>query len=241
MNRLLLFVSTLLLTAVSITAAKPSYESYAAKAERFFANSEWASAAAMYQVMIDMRPDIKSNYSRAIVAEGMRDGRDAQMAFFNGALQQGIPFDSLLTQVRRVSFQCGATDLYEHFLYNVRDTHQWMGRVVDGYLLDYYSFRCNGPQIVAYSRKMLEGLPDDPRYLLMLARGYLLQGNMTQAGEVYRQVLDINPDNFDALLYLGNYYLDTDPASPQGVDFLRRAYAVRPTPYVEKRLAALRN
>ena len=235
----ILFLLAAAMSANTQAAVVSDYSTYATKAQRFFDNREWASAAAMYQLMVSMRPEVKSTYPRAIVVEGIRHKHDSQMEFFDAALRQNIPFDSLLSQVRELSFACGQSELYEQFLHTLSSTHRWMERVVDGYLLNYYSFRCNGPQIVAYSRKMLVGLPDDVRYLGMMARGYLLQGDMKSAMNVYRHIIDISPDNFDALLYLGNYYADTATNIPEAIKYLRKAYEVRPTPYVQARLAKL--
>lgn len=239
MTILLTAVLTTMSTTVSTEAFDTPYAVLEAKAGRFFNNREWASAAAMYQLMIDRRPNVADTYARAIVSEGMRGRSVAQMEFFNGALQNRIAFDSLLTYVRNVSFECGSTDLYEKFLHTVNDSHAWMERVVDGYLLDYYSFRCNGPQIVTYSRKMLEGLPDNERYLLLLARGYLLQDDIDKAVDTYRRVIDIHPDCCDALLYLGNYYAGRSDGKQLAEDYLSRAYKLKPTPYVERVLSGL--
>lgn len=223
-----------LLSAATVTAA--DYAATMSKAERFFAHREWASASAMYQLLIDERPDETANYARAIVAEGMLGRQDAGMQYFNSALARHIPLERLLGEVRTVSFGCGATDLYERFLLAVQHSHSWMTRVIDGYLLDYYSFRCDGPRIVTYSTRMLAGLPDDPRYLHMLARGYLLDGDFDRAMDVYRHIVDTDPDNADALLALALYY-GRDPARTAEVkDWLQRAYALRPTPYVARLL-----
>ncbi len=237
LKKRILLASALLLTAVSITSFRVSAADYVQtqnKAERYFAHKEWASASAMYQLMLYEQPEVAETYARAIVAEGMMKNESAQMQYFNTALKNHIPLEKMLKDVRRVSFGCGSTDLYEQFLLVIQSTHPWMSRVMDKYLLDYYSYRCNGPEIVSYSQKMLAGLPDDISYLKYLARGYLLQGDLTNAMSTYRHIIEVDPDNTDALLYLGNYYRQNTDERDKGLEYLRRAYALQPTPYVAK-------
>lgn len=60
----------------------------------------------------------------------------------------------------------------------------------------------------------------------------MLQGLDAEAADTWRKILAIDPDNYDTLLYLGNY------CRMQGNDIeaealLRRAAAIRRTPYLE--------
>lgn len=231
---------TSLLTLLLITAgmapglSAADYLTNKSKAQRFFAHKEWASASAMCQLMLDERPNEDLIYAHGIVAEGMLGHSDAQMRYFNAAISHHIPLDQMLREVKEVSFSCGSTDLYEHFLLTVQSTHPWMSRVMDGYLLDYYSYRCDGPQMIAYSEKMLAGLPDSVRYLHMLARGYFLSDEIDKAMKIYRHIVDISPDDVDALLWLGNYCINITDLHDEGIGFLQRAYALYPTPYVSR-------
>ena len=49
------------------------YPQLEVKAERAFGYGEWASAAAIFDLMLEQKPDVPGTYGRAIVANGMRD------------------------------------------------------------------------------------------------------------------------------------------------------------------------
>lgn len=217
------------------------YEVLQSRADRFFEQKEWAQASAVYDLMLDERPAVTATYGRAIVSNAMRGDSVAQISLMQKALDNHIPFDSVFSRVRQTSFSLGKTSLYEHFLGHVRAAYPWMKRTVDGYLLRYYAYRKNGLMMVRYSDLMLAGAPDNVEFLTMRGRGLFLQNLEQEAVETFSHILDIDPDNYDALVTLGNWYadLDTSESRPQARDFLARAEALRSTPYVAARLRAL--
>ena len=98
--------------------------------------------------------------------------------------------------------------------------------------------------MIACSRQMLAGMPDHPDFLYPLAQGLLLDGRPDEAMKVYLKILAINPESLEALLYLGNYHADRARTSETdrqaAIDYLSRAAVLRSTPYISRRLAALR-
>lgn len=236
-----LLTATLIVIASAIASAASStpYDQLAVKAARFFSYGEWPSAAAIYSLMLEQRTDSVGVFGRAIVAEGMSGNRERQIQLLTQALNAHQPIDSVLTATEQASFAIGQTSLYENFLLTVKENEPWLSRVVDGYLLRYYSFRDNGPGIVAMSEIMLAGLPDDERFLYSLARGKLLCGDLPAAIDTYRRIVSLNPEAYDALLYLGNYYASDGNDPLQAIDFLSRALKIRFTPYVDKKLKTL--
>lgn len=224
-----------------MAAAAPSYDDYAVKAARYFGFGEWASAGALYAIMISERPDVIDNYSHAIVSAGMMADTVTQANLTHLALSNRINVDSLFTSVEQTSFEVGQTSMYEHYLQLVRRDSPWLTRVVNGYLLRYYTYRNFGPGIVEYSRLMLEGAPDSERFLMSLAYGYLLCGRTSDAVDTYLRVTVVNPLNYEALLYLGNYYADfsDDIYRSLARQYFQAAYNVRHTPYVARALKNL--
>ena len=63
----------------------------------------------------------------------------------------------------------------------------------------------------------------------------MLCGDMDKAVEQWQAVLEISPDDYTTLLYLGNYYADTGDMD-KARQYLSKAYGLRPTPYVKERL-----
>ena len=220
--------------------AQTDYDSYAVKAQRYFGYKEWASAGALYSILIADRPEVTDNYSHAIVAAGMLGDSIQQVNLTHIALTNQINVDSLFTSTERTSFEVGQTSLYENYLLLIRSDTPWLARVIDGYLLRYYSYRSYGPGIVEYSLRMLEGAPADDRFLMSLAEGYLLCGDITEAIDTYRLAAELNPANYRALLFLGNYYKEQPDDDSRSLArlYLQAANNLHSTPYVEE---ALRN
>lgn len=212
------------------------------KAERAFDHAEWASASALYDLMLEEKPAVPDTYGQAIVANAMRGDRAAEMRLMQKALDNHIPFDSVFSRVSQWSFHLGKTHLYEEFLKETRQEHPWMKRAIDVYLLRYYTFRRNGELMVEYSNMMLSGASDNAALLNNLAEGYMLMGDEKRGIETYMRVLDVDPWNLHALLSLGNLHaMKKDMYSAvKAVEYLEKAYSIHPTPYVAATLERLR-
>lgn len=241
MKRLLTIIlaSAALIASASVT----DYETLALKAERFYNQKEWQSAIAMYQLMLDSKPDNPAVYGKAIVASA--SARDTMQIgqFTRMALQNKIPFDSIFTYVRDESFALGKTDLYEKYLLGTASIHPWTKRAVDGYMTEYYLFRRDGKKMIEYATLMLKGLPDDIRFISILAQGYLLTGDSAKAVECWKRITELDGNNFEAYSYLGNYYYDCWKSNNtdinlrnMAVKYLSEAYAIKQTPYIYAKL-----
>lgn len=230
----LFFIILLWLPALMATA-QAGYDVTAGRAARSFEWKEWNSAAAMYELMLRERPDSLSSYTRAVAANQMLGNDEQAIDLVERAMAHGIGLSELLEQVRLTDFALGEGDRYGALLHRLTEAMPWMRRALDNELLRYYCFRDDGPNIVRYAKVMLAGLPESTEYLSLLARGYMLQGLDAEAADTWRKILAIDPDNYDTLLYLGNY------CRMQGNDIeaealLRRAAAIRRTPYLESLL-----
>lgn len=244
LRRLWLFLAVAASVAPWRAAAVSPYGVLQERAERFFSQKEWTQASAVYDLMLDEKPGVAATYGRAIVANGIRGDHKAQVALMQKALDNHVPFDSVFSRVRQSSFELGRTRLYEQFLTQVRNAYPWMKRTIDGYLLRYYAYRKNGEMIDCYSRLMLDGAPGNVEFLTLLGEGCFLQNLPDKAVEAYEAVLAEAPDNYNALVTLGNWYAQCaagGDAQAVGLarDYLSRAYALYPTPYVAARLARL--
>lgn len=239
MRKIFLFI----LAVSALAASATDYEALRVKADRFFEQKEWPSAAAMLDLMLDKRPDVASTYGRAIVVAALRGDTVAEMELMNRSIVNYVPFDSTFAAVRSVSFSLGKTNLYEDFLLRTKMSEPWLARTVDAYLMRYYAFRCNPAKMVEYSRLMLKGMPDNVDFLSTLARGLMLDGNAGGAIDTYQRILDIDPGNYDALLEIGNYnYMcwrenkSDRVALSRARAALSQAQTIRATPYVSETL-----
>ncbi len=205
------------------------------KARNYAADEEWASANAMYLLMTDIRPKLADNYGGAIVTATLAGDTITAMNMVERSQTNLVPIDSLFASIETHAFTLGRSSLYEILLYRIKARFPWLERVADRELLNYYIFRNNGKEITRYALSMLEGLPDSIRFLRLLAKGYMLSGQSREAIDVWQRILAIDPDNYDTLIDLGNYYAGErqyDLARP----YLENAYRLMPTPYVASML-----
>lgn len=212
--------------------ATADYKTTAAKADRFFDAGEWASAQALYSIMIDEQPKADSAYIKAIVAASAISDTVAASHFLTEAMKAGLSFTGLMNGVKSTAFAIGKANIYEEFLLRSQRDCPWLHRAIDAELLDYYSFRDNGARMIEYAEKMLVGLPESIEYLSLLADGYCLQADFDSAIEIWNKILGIKPDSYDTLLKIGNYYRIAGDEF-QGQRYLAKAARLHPTPFVE--------
>ena len=242
--RTLSILMMLLSVVTTVYGASPAtdYDILARKEKMFYDAREWPGASAMLTLMIDERPQQSNLYGRAIVAQSLMNDTVGAMSLLDKAMKNKVPFDSVFSNVKKESFELGRSDLYETFLVRVKQTHPWLVRAIDNYLLDYYCFRRDGAKMVEFSKMMLEGLPDNTFFLNILAEGYLLEGETEKAVLAFRQVLYFNPADYNATLYLANYYYNrwqktrSDNDHSNATKFLTRANKLKPTPFINQRL-----
>lgn len=186
--------------------AQTPYPRLQQKAERFFNQKEWAQAAATYYQMLEQRPDVAGSYGKAIVANAIIGDTISEMSLMGKAMQNKVPFDSVLSNVKQASFSLGRSNLYGDFLLRVREAYPWMRRPIDNYLLKYYIYRHDGARMMEYGEMMLKGAPGNVGFLTAYAQGAVLCGDYAKGMDAYERILAADPDNYDALLALGNYY-----------------------------------
>lgn len=230
----------LAITALLPAAAADNYQKLAERAQRSFQWKEWSSAAAMYELMLKQKPEDRDVYVHAIVASQMIPDTAATVDLVERAMAHDLGLGEVLSDVRTLDFSIGQGDRYGEFLLRLRSEMPWMSRALDNQLLGYATFRNDGPMMVHYARIMLAGLPDSAEYLSALARGYALQGMLDEAAATWQQLLKAHPDNYEALLWLGNYELSQDDRD-SARQLLSRAQGLRPTPYVANLLESLDN
>lgn len=217
-------------------AARPDYDVVATRAERSFQWEEWSSAAAMYELMLAERPDSLSTYAHAIVANQLIPDTVATVDLLERAMSHGIGLDDVLAAVRLTDYSIGRADLYAAYLLRLQRALPYIKRPLDNLLLNYYTFRHDGPMVEKYSLAMLEGLPESTHYLASLAHGYMLDNQEENAVATWQKILTLDPGDYDTLLRLGNYWL-LHGNEAEGRLLLARAQAIHPTPFVEKEIS----
>lgn len=228
----------------SVMAAERDYTATATKAARFFHYQEWASAGALYSLMLAEHPEEVATYGHAIVAAGMLADSAKQADLTDFAIASHVPVDSLFSSVEKTSFSVGQTSLYERYLIDTKAHTPWLTRIVDAHLMRYYTYRRDPRGMIEYSRIMLHGNPDSQQFLYTLAQGYLLDGQTDKALDVYRQIVTLDPQSLEALLYLANYSMQSAQSDPMARDealsYFSQAESIRPTPYITAAIQRLK-
>lgn len=240
----------ILITLSSVIAMATDYDVLKRKANLFYEQQEWLSASAMYTLMLDQQPDIIDTYSHAIIAASIRNDSLMQAELLDKAFQNHIPFDSLFNQVKTLSFNIGKTNLYESFLLRTQLNYSWLSRIIDLQLLKYYTLRRNGNKMEHFALKMLKSIEDKPESIPFreaLAEAYLLQGRQTEAIDTFKSIINLDADNYNALIELGNCYYSsylTNKEDQQlcklAQEYLSKAYSLKSTPFVKQMLETLK-
>ncbi len=250
----ILLVAINVVAAVGGTPASDSYEARSIRAAQFFKYKEWNSALAMYQLMLDERPDEAEYYYKAIVSSAMIGDSVTEMAMFERTQKCGISLDSVFNGVRRVSYAIGEAGAYCEFLQLIKSHQPWIKRKINICLLDYYASRNDSQHVIETAEELLGQRPRNIAYMKVLADAYVNLGRFVEAKECYHNILAVKNNDYDALLALGNYYAlqllcpDSVPPANLGREdlvalaqtYLFDAYNIRPTPYVKKLLEQLR-
>ncbi len=238
------FLLLLVAFAGSVAHAVSDYKLLGEKASRFVQFQEWRSALAMYELMLDQRPQEILPYARGIVVSGVLNDTTMQTDLMQRTQKYAIPLDSLFTHVRDYAFSVGQSQQYVDFLTLVKKRQPWIARNIDLQLLSFYTFRNDAPNMIKTGTYLLQSTPDNVEYLNAVAKGYLLEGKYSEAMERYRQIVTFDPENYDALLVLGNYYNGISAKDPSvkvdAIKYLEAAYNLRPTPFVANTIKKLK-
>ncbi len=233
--RLLVSVLTLLLAVVAVRADDGVL---ARRADRAFAEGEWSQAQAMYSVLLG-RPQAPARpYARAIISAAMQADTAGVRTLADRAMADAVPLDSLLRGVETDSYSLRNGDIYPWLLTDMAQRMPYMRRAMLLRMLNYYIYRADAPNTIACVRSLLDGLPDDVGFLGILADAQFKTGDSEGAVATCTRILELDPDNYEALLALANHY-DAAGDTTRALESFRRAAAVRPTPYVDARITAL--
>lgn len=222
------------------TAVAGETDALRTKAARYVAQGEWLNASAIYWLILDRAPDDTDIYADAVISNTLAGDTASAISLVHNAMDNLVNADTLFSRIRTRTFVLGHPGIYQDLLIRARDHFPWMTRMVDRSLLEYYDYRNDGPQMVVYADKMLQGFPENVTYLRVKARGTLLCGNGDEAADIWKHILEIAPDNYDTLVDLAAYLVtcgNCDAATP----YIQRAIAIRSTPFLQSLLDKRRN
>lgn len=191
----------------AVNANDTDYATLEVKATRFFKYEEWASALAMYELMMRQHPERPELYTKSIVTSGLMKDEPLQISFMEEAQKHAIPFDSIFDGVRNEAVSLSRPTIYTDFMSLVKQRQPWMKRAIDVKLLEFAVFRGNDDGTIELAESLLQLSPDNIDFLSALGNAYLRKGQYPEAIATLQKVLKIQPDDIQSLLMIGNYYV----------------------------------
>lgn len=245
--RRLAVVAALLLSALPATGGIP-LSAAREKADRFYRHEEWANALAMFRLILEEDPADMRTYGRSVAVYGAIGNAEEQILLLERTQSLGLPLDGLFDEVRKSAYEIDRPHILERFMLLVKERQPWLKRNINLRLARYYDSRNNAPKMIAMSDSLLSQNPNDPSMLRVKARGRMLQDDYEGAVAVYKRILELQPDDTDAMLNIGIYYyndfstnrlpLDSE-AAEEARRYLSMAFRLRPTEHLRSLLSAL--
>ena len=249
-----------------------AYERLESRANDHYDHAEWSEVISITDRMVRIRPSDVAPYSAALVAAQFLNDIPTENRYLELSQYNRIPIDTLLQSVYERTRLMHNAAIYEGILLNLKTHNSWLAKVFNHYLLDYYAFAHKTDQTIAIADELLHVTPENIRYKKIKADALFYQGDHKPAVAIYENILSANPDDYDALTFLGIYYaaeiekelnqVDTlyqqdhtpvdsiyhsrkrkiiDNQIPGTIELLKKAETVRPSEYIENRIAFLEN
>lgn len=146
------------------------------------------------------------------------------------------------------AFRLGKPDIYENLLLKIKEKQPWLKRSINLQLIKYYDSRNNAPKMISISDSLLTVNPDDIYTLSIKARGHILLSEIEPGVSAYRQILELDKDNMEALLNIGivrynevkqkQLPLDS-PTAAEARSCLQQAYSQKPTQFLKRIIGEL--
>lgn len=250
-NRFFRYIAVVvcLLSAVAqAKAAEVSLSTIRQKADRFYRYEEWANALAMFRAILERDPSDIQTYGRSVTVYGVIQNPEEQIELLENTQKYALPLDSLFNQVKISAFEIGRPDILENFMILVKKEQPWLKRNINIRLARYYDSRNNAEKMIEMSDTLLAVNPNDPSMLRIKARGNMLLDRYADAVTLYKRVIELSPDDVDAMLCIGVYYFTefdshrlalSSPEAEEARKYLSMAYRLRPTDHLRLMLDRL--
>lgn len=202
MVRIVLF---LLLVNISITSFAESNEGYAF---RFFQQNKWKEATALYQEFLNTNDYLSTTeqYARAIVASAMSQDARSLFSFIRKYKEHSGEEANLLQEIDDALVMSKKEELLEQVLnYICKNDYNYFPLVTE-YIVYKYWANNKYEDVLRILREMRLEYASDTKLNLAIAKIELLMGRNDDALTQVNQILLADPANFEANLFMGNYY-----------------------------------
>lgn len=202
MVRIVLF---LLLVNISITSFAESNEGYAF---RFFQQNKWKEATALYQEFINTNDYLSTTeqYARAIIAAAMSQDARSMFGFIRKYKEHSDENAVLLQDIDDALAMSKKDLLLEPVLNYICKNDYTYFPVVTEYIVHKYWANNKYEDVLRILKQMKSEYEYDTQLNLTIAKIELLMGKTEDALSQVTNIVINDPYNFQANLFLGNYY-----------------------------------
>ena len=226
-----ILTSLLILLSISVFAVNDNNK-ILTKANEHFAKKEWKEASEIYNILINSNKNKISLYAPSIVSAGNSNNYSRVMEYITFSEKCGIPLDSIFKSTLYLSLKTKSTGVYENMLLTIKKNQPWLKSFINGYLLEFYNSRKNSKMVIDIANSIIESKPKNVTNIMVIKANALNDmGDISSAISVMEDILNIDADNIDARLFLGNYYFISAKESIKKeisqLKFLRREARIR--------------
>ena len=177
------------------------------KADEFFIKGEWIEASEIYNTLIVMNKGDISLYAPSIISAGKNSNYERALRYITLAEKNGISLDSVFCNTLSLSIKRRCTDVYENLLITLKERQPRLKKIIDIYLLDFYFDRKKNLKTIEIADIIIKSKPSNIAEIMIIkAKALNDMGDINSAINVMKEVFDIDSNNIEARLYLGNYY-----------------------------------
>lgn len=204
MSRLLLLS---LFFAVGIQVmAQPREKHLAERADEAYAGAKWKSASTLYDVLLKDTTAYTPRFAKAVFASVMASDSVSWSKVDQVLIRNEYRLDSLFRDISRLSIHARLFDVYEQTLKRASRQFPLYQDTLTHTLIAYRKLLRQPEQIIRVADSALGKDPDSRKWLVEKAEAYRMKGEVGTALEVYKIILRNNPNDYESLVFIGNYY-----------------------------------
>lgn len=145
-------------------------------------------------------------YALAVLSFVQNNDSEKAVQIIRLSAQRGVDIDNVFGQMRQISISSGMPGIFEKISVLLKKSEEIYSGISGKYLLQFYLDSRNYEKANLLLDDLLRINPASIENLSTLALVYQSQGRDSLAVETYKKVVELDPLNFDANVFIGTYY-----------------------------------
>ncbi|MGL4292220.1 MAG: tetratricopeptide repeat protein [Bacteroidales bacterium] len=195
------------------------------KAEEAFNTQKWKSAGTLYDLFLKDSMNYSPFMAKAMLANQMAADSVSDVRTEGLVIRNNGRLEMILGDYSRLCIKLRHFDAYEETLSRLRNVFPEDKDSLLYGMIKYRLFLREPKKVIQLAQKGRLEQPENILWLKLEAEGWLLLGDANHAIPVYRQILQRDSTDLDALLFMGNYFY---MAGKQKLDAAEKQYSQQP-------------